>query len=120
MFAHRRLREKPPSRRQRLSREHSLAEELAGPGVRLLDALDWQGVAMIECKREDDTGRYVVMEVNGRFWARCSSRSMPASTSRRSCFGASPERRSRSAGTTVSASRSRWFWGDVTTCFSDA
>jgi len=69
MFAHRRLREKPPSGGVSTYRESiPLDERLAGPGLRLLDALDWQGVAMIECKREHETGRQVVMEINGRFW----------------------------------------------------
>src|SRR5712691_5282989 len=69
MFAHRRLREKPPSGGVSTYRESiSLDERLAVPGLRLLDALDWQGVAMIECKREHETGRQVVMEINGRFW----------------------------------------------------
>src|ERR1700752_1839533 len=69
MFAHRRLREKPPSGGVSVYRESiPLDEQLAGPGMRLLDALNWQGVAMIECKRDAKTGAYVVMEINGRFW----------------------------------------------------
>ncbi len=46
----------------------ALDEALESSGVRLLDALDLRGVAMVECKREVGTGRPVVMEANGRFW----------------------------------------------------
>ena len=69
MFAHRRLREKPPSGGVSVYRESiPLDESLVGPGLRLLEQLDWNGVAMVECKREQATGRQVIMEVNGRFW----------------------------------------------------
>ncbi len=34
----------------------------------LLDALGWHGVAMVEFKREEATGRFVLMEVNPKFW----------------------------------------------------
>src|SRR5207245_8993362 len=69
MFAHRRLREKPPVGGVSVYRESiPLDDALVGPGLRLLDALDWQGVAMVECKRDLISGRHVIMEVNGRFW----------------------------------------------------
>src|SRR5437762_1196079 len=68
-FAHRRLREKPPTGGVSVYRESiPLEQRLVGPGLRLLEALDWSGVAMIECKRDLATGREMVMEVNGRFW----------------------------------------------------
>jgi len=35
---------------------------------RLLDALEWEGVAMVEFKVDPESGRAVLMEVNGRFW----------------------------------------------------
>ena len=34
----------------------------------LLRALDWQGQAMVEYRYEAESGRYWLMEVNGRFW----------------------------------------------------
>ena len=34
----------------------------------LLDRLEWQGVAMVECKRDLDRGGWRAMEINGRFW----------------------------------------------------
>lgn len=68
-FAHRRLREKPPEGGVSVYRESiALDAELAAAGRRLLEALDWQGVAMIECKRDESSGRPVLMEINGRLW----------------------------------------------------
>ena len=114
MFAHRRLREKPPSGGVSVYRESiPLEEGLAGPGLRLLEALDWNGVAMIECKRDAATGRQVIMEVNGRFWG-----SLQLAIDAGVDF---PDLLVRcAAGETVPAPRdyrvgirSRWFWGDV-------
>ena len=68
-FSHRRLREKPPSGGVSVYRESiPLDPALAAAGARLLDLLDWEGVVMIECKRDVTTDRPVVMEANGRFW----------------------------------------------------
>ena len=114
MFAHRRLREKPPSGGVSVYRESiPLDEPLAGPGLRLLDALDWQGVAMIECKREAGTGRQVLMEVNGRFWGSLqlaidAGVDFPALLVRCAAGETCPEVRDYRVGI-----RSRWFWGDV-------
>lgn len=68
-FAHRRIREKPPAGGVSVFRESIAADPLALAGCeRLLDALKWQGVAMIEGKRDDERGGWRVMEINGRFW----------------------------------------------------
>ena len=37
-------------------------------GTRLLDSLNWHGVANVEFKQEKSTGRLKLMEVNPRFW----------------------------------------------------
>ena len=52
-FAHRRLREKPPSGGVSVCRE-SISVDPAWQRAceELLDRLDWQGVAMVECKRD--------------------------------------------------------------------
>ncbi len=114
MFAHRRLREKPPAGGVSVYRESiPLDEGLASPGLRLLERLGWNGVAMIECKREQVTGRHVVMEVNGRFWG-----SLQLAIDAGVDF---PSLLARcAAGETVPAChdyrvgvRSRWWWGDV-------
>lgn len=68
-FAHRRLLEKPPSGGVSVRCESmGPATGLLDSAERLLRALDWQGVAMVECKAERDSGRAYLMEVNGRFW----------------------------------------------------
>jgi predicted ATP-grasp superfamily ATP-dependent carboligase len=68
-FGHRRLREKPPAGGVSVYRESVVVEpEFAAAAERLLDSLDWRGVAMVECKRDITTGRLVLMEINGRLW----------------------------------------------------
>ncbi|SIO66901.1 Protein-tyrosine-phosphatase [Singulisphaera sp. GP187] len=42
--------------------------ELVDASVRLLKALDYTGVAMVEFKVDSRTGRWALIEVNGRFW----------------------------------------------------
>lgn len=68
-FSHRRLFEKPPRGGVSvLSQAEPMDEALYHSSVRLLEALDWSGVAMVEYKRDDATGEHVLMEINGRFW----------------------------------------------------
>jgi len=68
-FAHRRVREIPPTGGVSVCRESiALPAALANAGMRLLEALDWQGVAMVECKYDPVTDRYYVIEINPRFW----------------------------------------------------
>src|SRR5256885_8158776 len=57
LFAHRRLREKPPAGGVSVYRESiPLDERLVGPGLRLLDALGWRGVRSEE-RRVGKEGR---------------------------------------------------------------
>ncbi len=68
-FAHRRLREVPLWGGVSVYREAiALPTALTDAGTRLLTALDWEGVAMVECKHDLVTDRYHVMEINPRFW----------------------------------------------------
>ncbi len=67
-FAHRRLREKPPSGGVSVWSESCQPD----PGIQaqakaILDRVQWHGVAMIEF-RVDDNGKAWLMEVNTRFW----------------------------------------------------
>jgi len=68
-FAHRRLREKPPSGGVSVYRE-SIAPppDALAHAEALLEALDWQGVAMVEFKCDERAGTPYLMEINGRFW----------------------------------------------------
>jgi protein-tyrosine-phosphatase len=45
-----------------------LTPELLDASVRLLKALDYTGVAMVEFKVDPKTGHWALIEVNGRFW----------------------------------------------------
>jgi len=67
-FAHRRLREKPPSGGVSVLCESIAPDpQLEAASRRLLEALAWNGVAMVEFRRAPD-GRAVLMEVNPRLW----------------------------------------------------
>jgi predicted ATP-grasp superfamily ATP-dependent carboligase len=68
-FAHRRIREKPPSGGVSVLREGvPLDPELLRRSVALLGDFDWQGVAMVEFKLDRRTGTPYLMEINGRLW----------------------------------------------------
>jgi len=68
-FAHRRLREKPPTGGVSVYRESvALRDDLREHATRLLAHHRWSGVAMVEFKEDRDTGTPYLMEINGRFW----------------------------------------------------
>jgi predicted ATP-grasp superfamily ATP-dependent carboligase len=113
-FAHRRLREKPPSGGVSVSAE-SIAgtPELIDRSRALLTEIGWSGVAMVEYKVDQETGTPYLMEINGRFWGSlqlaidagvdfpallvaCALGQVPA---------AAPDYRV--------GLRGRWWWGDV-------
>lgn len=70
-FQHRRLHEWPPeggvstSCRAESFDRHAAQMDLS---KKLLQALDWQGQAMVEYRYDAAQDRYWLMEVNGRFW----------------------------------------------------
>jgi predicted ATP-grasp superfamily ATP-dependent carboligase len=69
VFGHRRLREKPPAGGVSTYREAiAPPAELVVACERLLDALGYEGAAMIEFKRDAATGVFVLMEINARLW----------------------------------------------------
>jgi len=113
-FAHRRLREKPPEGGVSVFRESiALDGDVVAAGRRLLDDLDWQGVAMIECKRDAGTRRPVFMEVNGRLWGSLQlAIDAGVDFPRLLVAGALGERVAAVTQYRVGV-RSRWFWGDV-------
>jgi predicted ATP-grasp superfamily ATP-dependent carboligase len=68
-FAHRRIREKPPSGGVSvLSESVPLNPRLLEHAERILEALKWHGVAMVEFKHDDRDGTDKLIEINGRFW----------------------------------------------------
>lgn len=113
-FAHRRLREKPPWGGVSVYRE-SIAPPpgLLAAGRAMLEELDWEGVAMIECKRDLATGRHAFMEINGRLWgslqlALDAGVDFPTLLVRAAAGEMVAPVRAYRVGV-----RSRWFWGDV-------
>ncbi|MFD1106106.1 carboxylate--amine ligase [Sphingobium olei] len=70
-FQHRRLHEWPPeggvSTLCRAEPADAHAAQMA-LSEKLLRALEWEGQAMVEYRYEPESGRYWLMEVNGRFW----------------------------------------------------
>jgi len=113
-FAHRRIREKPPSGGVSVYRESiPLDPELAAASAALLESFDWRGVAMIEFKRDHATHVPYLMEVNGRFWGSLqlaidSGVDFPRLLVDLACGkSVSPASRYRTGV------RSRWWWGDV-------
>ena len=67
-FAHRRIREKPPwGGVSVLSESIALPKEMVTLSKKLLDHVDWHGVAMIEFKVATDGTPYLI-EINTRFW----------------------------------------------------
>ena len=67
-FAHERLREKPPEGGVSvLSRSVPVDQELKATAEKLLGAVDWHGVAMVEFRITPE-GKAYLMEVNTRFW----------------------------------------------------
>ena len=69
LFQHLRIREDPPSGGTSVFCESvTLSPKLADYSVRLLQAMQWEGVAMVEYRYDAAADRAVLMEVNGRFW----------------------------------------------------
>jgi predicted ATP-grasp superfamily ATP-dependent carboligase len=68
-FAHRRLREKPPSGGVSVLCESIPVDpQLLAHAKALLDKVGWHGVAMVEFKVDPQTDTPYLMEVNTRFW----------------------------------------------------
>jgi predicted ATP-grasp superfamily ATP-dependent carboligase len=68
VFMHRRIRELYP-----LGGPSTCAESVYDPvlmeyGLRILKALNWHGIAMVEFKKDSRDGTYRLMEINPKFW----------------------------------------------------
>jgi predicted ATP-grasp superfamily ATP-dependent carboligase len=69
LFAHRRIREKPPAGGVSVFRESiELPKPMTDYAVRLLEGVKWHGVAMVEFKVDRHSKVPMLMEINGRFW----------------------------------------------------
>jgi predicted ATP-grasp superfamily ATP-dependent carboligase len=67
-FTHRRLREKTATGGISTVRTAVVMPELEDYAQRLLAAVNFHGVAMVEFKHDESTGRTWLLEVNPRFW----------------------------------------------------
>ncbi len=113
-FAHRRIREKPPSGGVSVYRESVRADPLlVQQSSALLAQLGWEGVAMVEYKIDSATGTAYLMEVNGRLWGSLqlaidAGVDFPTLLVA-AALGEEPSPRSDYR----TGIRSRWWWGDV-------
>jgi predicted ATP-grasp superfamily ATP-dependent carboligase len=113
-FAHRRIREKPPSGGVSVLRESAPFDPIAVEhATKLLTHLGWHGVAMVEFKRDDRDGSLRLMEINGRFWGSLqlaidAGVDFPALLVEMAAGEHPKPLESYRVGV-----RSRWFWGDV-------
>ncbi|MDX9726597.1 MAG: ATP-grasp domain-containing protein [Bacteroidales bacterium] len=67
-FMHRRIREYPYTGGPSTCAESFFDEKILEHGKKILDHLKWDGVAMIEFKKEESSGVYYLMEINAKFW----------------------------------------------------
>ncbi|MBC7107310.1 MAG: ATP-grasp domain-containing protein [Methanomassiliicoccales archaeon] len=67
-FMHERIRESPAIGGPSTCAVSIFDEELMSLGQKLLDALEWHGVAMVEFRRDGRTKEYYLMEINPKFW----------------------------------------------------
>jgi predicted ATP-grasp superfamily ATP-dependent carboligase len=113
-FAHRRIREKPPSGGVSVLRESvPIDQMLLTRSLALLRDFNWKGVAMVEYKLDSDTGVPYLMEINGRFWGSLQL-AIDAGVDFPNllvqlALGASPS----PIMTYETGVRSRWEWGDM-------
>ncbi len=68
VFMHKRVREYPASGGVSTCAESFYDAELELCGRKMLDALCWHGVAMVEFRRDSRDGKFKLMEVNPKFW----------------------------------------------------
>lgn len=67
-FMHHRIREYPVTGGASVCAESFQDPVLHQQGIKILDHLGWNGVAMVEFKKNNATGEYMLMEINPKFW----------------------------------------------------
>jgi predicted ATP-grasp superfamily ATP-dependent carboligase len=68
VFMHRRIRENPPTGGASTCAVSFYDPRLKEQGMRILDALRWHGVAMVEFRYDVRDHRYKLLEINPKFW----------------------------------------------------
>lgn len=113
-FAHRRIREKPPSGGVSVLRESiPLDHDLLSRSLALLRDFSWQGVAMVEYKLDAETGLPYMMEINGRLWGSLQLAIDAGVDFPNLLIQAALGMRPESVTTYKSGVRLRWEWGEV-------
>lgn len=113
-FAHRRIREKPPSGGVSVYRESVAADPaLVARSRALLERFGWCGVAMVEYKVDARTGTPYLMEVNGRFWGSLQLAVDAGVDFPVLLLSASTGEQIEAVDSYTVGVRSRWWWGDV-------
>jgi predicted ATP-grasp superfamily ATP-dependent carboligase len=113
-FAHRRVREYPPSGGGSvLCESMALDPLLLTQAEALLQHFDWSGVAMVELKQDATTGESVLMEVNARFWGSLQLAVDAGVDFPRLLLECATGGAPRPVTTYAVGMRSRWWWGDV-------
>jgi predicted ATP-grasp superfamily ATP-dependent carboligase len=68
IFMHQRIREFPPSGGRSTAARAFYSPRLKELGLRVLKALKWRGVAMVEFKYNPTIDDFVLIEINAKFW----------------------------------------------------
>lgn len=115
-FAHRRLREKPPTGGVSVLREGvPLRADVRRYSEALLEHFGWSGVAMVEFKEDAASGTVYLMEINGRFWGSLQLAIDCGVDFPTALLASFLEPRSKPASPRdfEVGVQSRWLWGDV-------
>lgn len=113
-FAHKRIREKPPSGGVSVLRESApLNPDAVAHAEKLLTALNWHGVAMVEFKRDNRDGSLRLMEINARFWGSLQLAIDAGVDFPRLLVEVAQGKHPALPGHYRIGVRSRWFWGDL-------
>lgn len=113
-FSHRRIREHPPAGGVSVLREaHPMDNDLLEKSIKLLTRWGWQGVAMVEYKVDENTGKPYLMEINGRFWGSLQLAIDSGVDFPRLLLEASNGNHPKPVTSYDVNTKSRWEWGDV-------
>lgn len=114
LFSHRRLRERPPwGGVSVLAESVEMCPQARAYATRLLEEIGWQGVAMVEFKRDLRDGLPKLMEINGRFWGSLQlAIDAGVDFPRLLVEGIRQDRFEPQAPYRVGV-QTRWWWGDV-------
>jgi predicted ATP-grasp superfamily ATP-dependent carboligase len=113
-FAHERIREKPPSGGVSvLCKSISMPSDAFEHAKTLLTDLRWEGVAMVEFKRDVRDGTAKLMEINGRFWGSLQLAIDAGVDFPRILIDSAVGQTPAAMPDYRVGVQSRWFWGDV-------